>query len=186
MTRRPAAMSGHECVITHDGVTPDRPSVTPFVTLRPYPSMIFRTATPTQLSLGLLALRVVTGVVFFAHGAQKFFVYGLDGVTAGFAGMGIPLAGLVGPAVALVELLGGLALVAGLLTRLAGLGLAAVMLGAVLVAHLSAGFFLPNGYEFALTLLGAALALSLTGAGRWSLDAILARRAEPARARAIA
>ena len=132
--------------------------------------------TPAQISLGLLALRVVTGIVFVAHGAQKVFVYGFDGVAGGFAGMGIPLAGVVGPAVALVELLGGLALLAGLLTRVAAVGLAVVMLGAIFIAHLSAGFFLPTGYEFALTLFGAAAALALTGAGDWSLDARLARR----------
>jgi len=141
---------------------------------------ILRPASPTQISFGLLALRVVTGVVFAAHGAQKVFVYGFDGVAGGFAGMGVPMAGLVGPAVALVELLGGLALVAGLLTRLAGAGLAVVMLGAVFLAHLPAGFFLPNGYEFVLTLFAAALALAATGAGRWSVDALLDRRAHPA------
>ncbi len=138
--------------------------------------MLLRPASATQLSFGLLALRVVTGLVFAAHGAQKVFVYGFDGVAGSFAGMGIPMAGLVGPAVALVELVGGLALAAGLLTRLAGIGLAVVMLGAVLVAHLPAGFFLPNGYEFALTLFAASVALAFTGAGAWSVDAALARR----------
>lgn len=144
---------------------------------------IFRPASPAQISLGLLALRLVTGLVFIAHGAQKVFVYGFDGVAGAFAGMGIPMAGVVGPGVALVELFGGLALVAGLLTRLAGVGLAVVMLGAVLIAHLAGGFFLPTGYEFVLTLLGASLALAATGAGAWSLDALVARRAEPARGR---
>ena len=147
---------------------------------------IFRSASPAQISLGLLALRLVTGLVFIAHGAQKVFVYGFDGVAGSFAGLGIPMAGLVGPAVALVELLGGLALVAGLLTRLAGAGLAVVMLGAVLIAHLAGGFFLPTGYEFALTLFGASLALAATGAGQFSLDALLARRAVPAAVRAAA
>ena len=137
---------------------------------------ILRPATARQIDVGLLILRVVAGVVFAAHGAQKVFVYGFDGVSAGFAGMGVPLAGLAGPAVALGELFGGIALVAGLLTRVAGAGLAVIMLGAVLIAHLAAGFFLPNGYEFALVLFAAATALAATGAGRWSLDAMLARR----------
>jgi putative oxidoreductase len=137
-----------------------------------------RPATSAQLSLALTILRVVTGVVFLAHGAQKLFVWGFDGVGAGFAQMGIPLAGIVGPAVALVEFFGGMALVAGLLTRLAAGGLAIVMLGALLIAHLSGGFFLPSGFEFVFTLLGSAVTLALTGAGPWSLDGHLAARNE--------
>jgi len=137
-------------------------------------------ASTRQLNLGLTILRVVAGVIFAAHGGQKLFVFGLDGVAGGFAQMGVPLAGLVGPAVALFEFAGGLALVAGLLTRPVALGLAAVMLGALFLVHLPAGFFMPNGYEFVLALFGAAAALAVTGAGEWSLDARLAGRRAPA------
>ncbi|HEX3157869.1 MAG TPA: DoxX family protein [Gemmatimonadaceae bacterium] len=144
---------------------------------------LFHPTSATQLNLGLAILRIVLGITFAVHGAQKLFVFGLDGVSAGFAQSGIPLPGVVGPSVALVEFFGGLALIMGLLTRLAGFGLAIVMLGAALLVHFSAGFFLPNGYEFAFVLFGAAATLAVTGGGAFSLDAIVAgRRPTPARA----
>jgi putative oxidoreductase len=133
-------------------------------------------ASTRQLDLGLTILRVVAGVIFAAHGGQKLFVYGFDGVAGAFGQMGVPLAGIAGPAVALLEFFGGLALVAGLLTRAVAAGLAVTMLGALFLVHLSAGFFLPNGYEFVLALLGVTATLAVTGAGRWSLDGRLATR----------
>lgn len=137
---------------------------------------LFNPATPRQLDAGLSLLRAITGTIFVAHGAQKLFVYGLAGVGGGFAQMGIPFPGVVGPLVGFVELFGGLALIAGLLTRLAAVGLTATMLGALFLVHLPAGFFLPNGYEFVLMLAASATTLAITGAGRYSLDARLARR----------
>lgn len=132
--------------------------------------------TARQADAGLTLLRAVTGVIFAAHGAQKLFVYGFDGVAGGFAQMGVPIPGVMGPLVGFIELFGGLALIAGLLTRLAGVGLTAVMLGAMFLVHLPAGFFLPNGYEFVLMLAASATTLAITGAGRYSADAAIARR----------
>ena len=134
------------------------------------------TLPPARLHAALAVLRLVVGAIFIAHGGQKLFVYGFAGVSGAFAQMGVPLPGLVGPGIALLEFFGGIALVVGLLTRLVSLGLAATMVGAIFLVHLANGFFLPAGSEFALALLGVSVALALTGAGAWSLDALLAGR----------
>ncbi|HSA55108.1 MAG TPA: DoxX family protein [Gemmatimonadaceae bacterium] len=129
-----------------------------------------------QVDLALVVLRLIAGATFIAHGAQKLFVFGLDGVGAGFAQMGVPFAALAGPLVGLLEFFGGMALVLGLLTRPVALGLGFTMIGAIWFVHLPNGFFLPNGVEFVLALLGIAIALVLTGAGSYSVDARLATR----------
>jgi putative oxidoreductase len=134
------------------------------------------TSTPSQQQLGIAILRIVTGVAFTVHGAQKLFVYGLPGVAGAFAKMGIPMAGFVGPFIALLEFFGGLALIIGLLTRLAALGLAFDMLGAILLVHLAGGFFLPAGYEYALTMMAAMICLALAGPGSLSVDSMIAAR----------
>jgi putative oxidoreductase len=136
--------------------------------------------------VGTALLRAVVGLVFAAHGAQKLFVYGLDGVAGAFGEMGVPLAAVAGPLVTFVELLGGLALLAGLATRWVAVPLAFTMLVAMLLVHLPAGFFAPNGIEFTLTLFAASVSLVLTGPGAFSLDGLLARRSpQPSAAPAV-
>jgi putative oxidoreductase len=138
---------------------------------------MFRSITHRRTDIALVVLRLVLGSIFIAHGAQKLFVFGFDGVAGAFGQMGVPAAGFFGPFVALVEFFGGIAVILGLLTRLAALGLGATMLVAILLVHARAGFFNPNGIEFPLSLLGIATALVSAGAGRWSVDALIAGRA---------
>ena len=134
-------------------------------------------ATPRHQSIGIAILRVITGIVFAAHGYKKLFVFGMAGVQGAFTKMGAPMPMITGPLVALLEFFGGLALIVGLLTRLVALGLAVDMLGAILIVHLAAGFFLPTGYEFVLMLFVASLAIAVGGPGSFSVDAMLAGRA---------
>ena len=137
---------------------------------------LFASASNRQINVALTLIRVVVGAIFIAHGAQKLFVFGLAGVAGGFASMGVPMAGILGPFVALVEFLGGMALVAGLLTRLASFGLASTMVAAILLVHVNQGFFNPGGVEFPLSLLASTIVLVLTGPGAWSLDGLIGQR----------
>lgn len=130
----------------------------------------------SQQQLGLAILRIILGVVFTAHGAQKLFVYGFAGVTGAFAKMGIPIPGFLGPLVAVLEFFGGLALIVGLFSRVAAFALAGEMLGALLLVHLAGGFFMPTGYEFVLTLIAALVAIILAGPGSPSLDEVIDTR----------
>jgi putative oxidoreductase len=130
----------------------------------------------SRLELALLVLRIVVGIIFVVHGGQKLFVYGFGGVIGAFGKMGIPLPVVAAPVVTLVEFLGGLALLVGIFTRLAAFLIACDMLGAILLVHLKSGFFLPQGFEYALAMLGSAIGLALARAGAYSADAAMARK----------
>ncbi|MDZ7869396.1 MAG: DoxX family protein [Rheinheimera sp.] len=143
-------------------------------------TFVQNTQDPTN-SIASLALRVPTGIIFAAHGAQKLFGwfggYGLQG-TAGWMesiGLtpGIPLTLMAGGA----EFFGGLALILGLLTRPAAFVLAITMLVAIFSVHFANGLFMSNnGYEFALSLLAVSVALTFSGAGRFAIDNWLAKK----------
>ena len=119
---------------------------------------------------GIAVLRVMAGIIFLAHGQQKLFVFGFNGVEGAFAHLGLPIPGILGPFVALLEFAGGVALVFGVLTRWISVLFAIEMAVAVLRVHLANGFYLPNGYEFALAMCGVSVALALAGPGAAALD----------------
>ena len=125
---------------------------------------------------GLLFIRAALGIVFVMHGGQKLFQFGHEGVTGAMAGLGLPLPALSAAAIIAVELGGGIALLAGAFTRVFAFLLAGAMAVATVTAHLPNGFFLPAGYEFTLTLLLVNLGVIFTGAGAYSVDALLTRR----------
>jgi len=130
-----------------------------------------------------LVLRLTLAVVMFAHGAQKALGwFGGDGLRRTLdslrkSGVPSPVAVLA----IMAEFLGPLGLAVGLLTRVAALGIAAVMLGAILTVHGRHGFFMNwcgnqpgEGFEYHVLAIGLAVALVLNGAGVWSLDAVIA------------
>ncbi|MGH7324980.1 MAG: DoxX family protein [Candidatus Rokuibacteriota bacterium] len=139
----------------------------------------------TYPSWAHLLVRLGLGVVFFAHGAQKvlgwFGGYGLKGTIDYFQkGLGIPPAATV--IAALIEFLGGIALIVGFLSRPAALGLIVVMLVAIAKVHAGQGFFLNwsmtpgkgHGFEFNVALIAMALAILVGGAGIFSIDRLIA------------
>lgn len=124
----------------------------------------------------LAILRVVVGIVFIAHGYQKFFQMGIEGVTEFFTTIGAPFPALAAPLVATLELAGGASLIAGLFARPIALLLVCDALGAIFLVHLGNGFFVPAGIEFVMTLAAGAAAIAVGGAGTLSADRALAAR----------
>jgi putative oxidoreductase len=122
-------------------------------------------------------LRVVAGFIFAAHGWHKFNQFTIAGTQASFAQMGVPAAELVAPVVATLELVGGIALILGALTRVFAALLALDMLGALFLVHAPAGVFAADGgYELVLILAAAAIAIAFFGPGRLSVDHALFSR----------
>jgi len=144
----------------------------------------------TSPAWSLLIVRLALGVIFFAHGAQKVFGWfggpGLKG-TIGYLRTALHIPPALAVLAALTECFGGLAVLIGVLTRLAALGLVVVMLVAIATVHGRNGFFLNmslepgkgHGFEFNLALLGMALALLVGGGGALSLDRLILRCLTP-------
>lgn len=131
------------------------------------------------MNLGLFVLRVVVGLLFAGHGAQKLFGWfgghGLSGTAGFFEGIGLKPGHLHARVAGLAEFGGGLLLALGLITPIAACALIAVMTAAVISVHWVKGLWVTGGgYEYNLVLAAAAFAVAAVGAGNWSLDRALA------------
>jgi len=127
-----------------------------------------------------LALRVPVGIILTAHGAQKLFGwyggYGLEGSGQWMASIGLEPGYLMALLAGSAEFFGGLVLVLGLLTRPAAAVSAFTMLVAIFSVHFEHGLFLTNnGYEYALALFAATVALTIQGAGSYAVDNAIAK-----------
>ncbi len=132
--------------------------------------------------LALLLTRIALGVIFIAHGWQKLSTNTIEGTAAFFDQSGVPLPTASAWAAALVELIGGAALVLGLAVPVVGLLLAADMIGAYLFVHAGNGVFvMEGGWELVLALGVTSVLLACVGAGRFSLDALLLGRRDRSR-----
>src|SRR3954466_2900944 len=134
----------------------------------------------TDLSYTLLAQRALLGAVMLPHGAQKllgwFGGYGFRGTMDYFTGA-MHLPSVLAFLVIVSEAFGSLGLLLGLGTRLAALGAASTMIGALLTTHLQVGFFMNwfgnqpgEGFEYHLLALALAVPLVVRGGGAWALD----------------
>ena len=131
-------------------------------------------------------IRIVLGVVLFPHGAQKllgwFGGYGFNG-TMGFLTGTIGLPWILALLVILIEFFGAIALILGFATRIVAIGIISLFTGIVFTAHLANGFFINwsgqqqgEGYEYHLLIIGMAVALLVSGAGKWSVDYVLQKK----------
>lgn len=126
------------------------------------------------VDLSLLAVRVIAGIIFAAHGAQKLFgAFGGAGLEAT-----VKMMGPLGYLVAIGEFFGGLGLIVGFLTRFSAASLIVIMLGAIAMVHGQHGFFLGQdpktaGFEYNLALIGLLLPILIAGPGRFSLGRYL-------------
>ena len=131
-----------------------------------------------MITIGLLIIRLVIGVLFIGHGAQKLFGwfggYGLKGTGGWFESIGMKPGVTMALFAGLAEFIGGILFALGLLTPLAGIMIAGTMVMAIVKVHAPNGLWATsNGYEYNLTLLAVAIGIALIGPGQYALDTLL-------------
>jgi putative oxidoreductase len=131
-----------------------------------------------MINIGLLIIRLVVGLLFVGHGAQKLFGwfggYGIKGTGGWFESIGIKPGVTMALLAGLTELIGGILFTVGLLTPLAGIMIAGTMVMAIVKVNAPNGLWATeNGYEYNLILIAVTIGVALTGAGHYALDAFL-------------
>lgn len=137
----------------------------------------------TNNSTAITVIRVVLGIVLFAHGAQKllgwFGGYGFSGTMGFFTGT-LQLPYIVALLVILIEFFGALFLITGFAARYAAIGVFFLFVGIIFTAHKDSGFFMNwngdkkgEGFEYHLLVLAMSLAVIINGAGAFSADRAL-------------
>lgn len=136
--------------------------------------MIGRSASADRpaVEIALLAARVIVGVIFFAHGAQKVFGwFGGKGLEETVKQMDM---GLIGYLVSIGECFGGLGLILGFLSRFSAASNIVIMIGAIVLVHGKNGFFMgDSGYEYNLALIGLLIPILLAGPGALAIGRYL-------------
>ena len=142
----------------------------------------------TESNWGALVARLALGIVLFPHGAQKmlgwFGGYGFTATIDAFTDQ-MELPWLVAFAVICIEFFGSIFIVLGLASRLWSLAIGGLFIGIIFTTHLEHGFFMNwygnqagEGYEYALLMVGIALAVLINGSGKYALDTQLVKRLE--------
>lgn len=130
-----------------------------------------------MMDTGLLIIRVVVGLLFVGHGAQKLFGmfggYGPKGTGGWMESVGIKPGVAMAVIAGLMELLGGALFAVGLLTPVAAVLIALAMMGAIKVHAPNGLWSTANGYEYPLVMLAIAIGVAFIGAGAYSLDSAL-------------
>jgi putative oxidoreductase len=129
-------------------------------------------------------IRVALGILFLAHAGLKLFVFTPAGTVQFFGSLGLP--GPLAYLVILAEIVGGLALIAGVYSRIAAVALIPILLGAIFTVHGPAGFFFSNpkgGWEFLALWIVGLIAVALLGDGAYALRPTPAAAPRPALAR---
>jgi len=126
------------------------------------------------LNFSMFVLRMILGIIFMAHGAQKLFGMfggiGIDGTTKMVEGLGLPYPDILAIVWACVEFVGGIFFVLGITSRWTATAIVTLMLVSTFKINMAYGFFIQNGgIEYNLLVIGSCIPLIFIGGGSWSV-----------------